>query len=497
MNKNLDTQLEYAIRTHKNVILRGKHGVGKTMRLKKIFEKHKLNAMYLSASTLDPWVDFIGIPKEKTDKNGNAFLEIVPPKALANNDVDVIFIDEFNRGPKKIRNAVMELIQFKTINGRHFPNLKYVWAAINPADEDKTYDVEQLDPAQLDRFHFIIDVPYAVDYEYFAQKFGPEIATASKEWWMNLDAKQKNDVSPRRLDYALEVYTDGGDMDYVLPQNVNTSQLLHAIEKGSPVAQLKRLVEAADKDKAKKFIRVENNYNACLDQILKNDTYKKFFLPLLESEKQMALLENDENLQNQVFENADEYHDLMVDMAKIQEGPLSARAECLLDEREPLAQNPTTPIGSIFTNVSQFYIYLNPEQTRDAFNKFLGGLKDTDFDTAKARKTLGKDLVEKIPLDLDEALADKAETVYNRLLEAMSDKEIQAVEHLVKTHNFLLLYRMLNQETKETDNLSKTPDKTLEICRKVRSLGGGFICKAAQNQKDEPYVAPLKETEKK
>ena len=44
-------------------------------------------------------------------------------------------MDEFSRAHKKVRNAVMELIQFKSINGRKFKNLKIVWAAINPDDD--------------------------------------------------------------------------------------------------------------------------------------------------------------------------------------------------------------------------------------------------------------------------------------------------------------------------------------------------------------------------
>ena len=65
---------------------------------------------------------------KKTDDNGNSYLDLVRPQEFQDDEVEAIFMDEFSRH-KKVRNAVMELIQFKSINGRKFKNLKIVWAA--------------------------------------------------------------------------------------------------------------------------------------------------------------------------------------------------------------------------------------------------------------------------------------------------------------------------------------------------------------------------------
>ena len=79
---------------------------------------------------MHPWVDFIGVPKEKTDDNGNSYLDLVRPQEFQDDEVEAIFMDEFSSFThKKVRNAVMELIQFKSINGRKFKNLKIVWAS--------------------------------------------------------------------------------------------------------------------------------------------------------------------------------------------------------------------------------------------------------------------------------------------------------------------------------------------------------------------------------
>ena len=58
---------DFWIENNLNVLLRGKHGVGKTAMVVDAFERNNLKYKYFSASTMDPWVDFIGVPKEKTD----------------------------------------------------------------------------------------------------------------------------------------------------------------------------------------------------------------------------------------------------------------------------------------------------------------------------------------------------------------------------------------------------------------------------------------------
>lgn len=214
-----------------NVIFSGRHGVGKTEIIKAIFNaqfgentESKEKWVYFSASTMDPWVDFIGVPKAVENKNGEQVLELIRPARFHDDSIEAIFFDEFNRAPAKVRNAVMELIQFKSINGRKFKNLKVVWAAINPYDEDGTYDVEKLDPAQLDRFEVQIDVPYKVDAAYMKKKHG-NLCVPFMEWWNNLKDDLKYTISPRRLDKGIEIHKIGGNLSDVFPKNSNVSDL--------------------------------------------------------------------------------------------------------------------------------------------------------------------------------------------------------------------------------------------------------------------------------
>ena len=64
---NLDKKIDFWIKNNQNVLFLGKHGVGKTAIVKEAFERHNLKYRYFSASTMDPWVDFIGVPKETID----------------------------------------------------------------------------------------------------------------------------------------------------------------------------------------------------------------------------------------------------------------------------------------------------------------------------------------------------------------------------------------------------------------------------------------------
>jgi len=301
----------------KNVLLEGKHGTGKTSLVTEVFDKNCKNWLYFSGSTLDPWVDFIGVPKEV--KRGNEYvLSFVLPEKMSDESVEAIFIDEYNRSHKKVRNGTMELIQFKSINGRKFPNLKVVWAAINPNDDDdEIYDVETLDGAQTDRFQIQIKVPFIPDYEYFVKKFGIDYTKSAIEWWNGIPDKAKKMVSPRRLDYALEIFREGGDVFDVLPLETNPTKLLATLKVGSLEDKLKSLFKAKNADKAKTFFEQENNFQAALPIIKRNDEYLKFFLPTIDNERISSLFFSDNKFRQFILEHAPYFKPALEEISKL------------------------------------------------------------------------------------------------------------------------------------------------------------------------------------
>ena len=313
----IENKLVQYFKLGKNVLLEGKHGTGKTSLIQKVFGDNCKNWLYFSGSTLDPWVDFVGVPKE-IEKNGEYVLSFVLPEKMADNKVEAIFIDEYNRSHKKIRNSVMELIQFKSINGRKFPNLKVVWAAINPADdEDESYDVETLDPAQLDRFQVKIKVPYSPDFEYFKNKFSVKIAQGAIEWWDGLPKEAQNLVSPRRLDYALEIFQEGGDIFDVLDDKSNPTKLLVTLQVGSLILKIKELYDSKSGKETRKFFLSENNFQGALPINKKNKEYLQFFLPLLNNERLSAIFFSDVKAQKFILENSQLFKDPLEEIAKL------------------------------------------------------------------------------------------------------------------------------------------------------------------------------------
>jgi hypothetical protein len=228
MSNNIEKKLINYGKLSYNVMLSGKHGVGKTAIINEVFNtlygKQGVDWLYFSASTMDPWVDFIGIPKNYTNSEGEEVFKIIPPENFSNNNVKALYFDEFNRADGKIRNAVMELLQFKSINGRRFDQLQCIWASINPADDENNYQVEELDPAQLDRFQIQIELPYDVSKKYFTKKFG-KLGELGCQWWSKLQSEEKDLISPRRLEYILNAHQNNCDIRDLISKKIDTNPL--------------------------------------------------------------------------------------------------------------------------------------------------------------------------------------------------------------------------------------------------------------------------------
>jgi hypothetical protein len=298
-----DDKLDFWIKKQYNVLFKGRHGVGKTARVINAFNRNNLKWKYFSASTLDPWVDFVGVPKEVKNENGTSYLELIRPKHFAEDEVEAIFLDEYNRSVSKVRNATMELIQFKSINGKKFEKLKFIWVAINPDDEDdantskEKYDVEELDPAQKDRFQIHVEIPYKPDLTYFRTKYGTNVGNILFDWWNDLKPEEKNNVSPRRLDYAGQIYMDGGDLrDVLYGKNINVSFLIEELQNGGFKQQMESIFAERDTVKAYNFVNNENCYTAAIKHIVASKEKLTFFFPHIPEEKKVVLIKTENNV---------------------------------------------------------------------------------------------------------------------------------------------------------------------------------------------------------
>lgn len=297
----IETDLDFALKNKRNVLLTGIHGVGKTQTIKKKFDKEfgKDHWKYYSTPTMDVFIDLIGCPRV-VGEGDQQYLKLVKPREWSDDSIHALFLDELPRAPEKVLNTLMELLLFKTINGRHYPNLQVIWAAQNPTDQG--YSGEELDEALKDRFPIQITFPSEINYEYFAEKFGPEIATAGKDWWDSLDVAKRRIVSPRRLDDAIEIIQAGGDVNNVLPKESNPGKLLKALKSGYiAIEELKKILKKKNnKALLEKFFEEENNYFATKEYIIEHNNK---LLAYISDERLAEMVYNQDKIRGYVLDH--------------------------------------------------------------------------------------------------------------------------------------------------------------------------------------------------
>lgn len=460
----LEKKLEFWLKNNYNALLRGAHGVGKTALVKDTFERAGLKWMYFSCSTMDPWVDFIGVPKE-IKEGDKSYLDLIRPKIFQNDEIEALFFDEFNRAPKKVRNAVMELIQFKSINGKKFHNLKVIWAAINPSDDENTYDVEELDPAQLDRFHVHVDIPCVPSGPYFKKQYGEDWAEAAITWWRELDSNVKKEVSPRRLDYALDMYKKGGDLKDVLPSNANVAKLLVELANGPITKKLKNLFESKNVEDSKKFLTIENHYSACIGNILGDHRYLNFFIPLISDEKIGSLISKHKAVENLLFNRFDQFESLLSQFGKVNKN-IAAR---LVAQQKQLQQQ------NILKNIDKikFDRHFNPNADENQFASISSTLEKI-YPTTQDRKKQYNLLNDHLPPVLTLVQAEKCFTVLLDIITRSNKATLSQYPNIVKMLNHALAWQIHygvypNISAYEMKILTKQPDFILNVAKHEQS----------------------------
>jgi hypothetical protein len=250
---NLENILNFACDTKRNVHITGAHGTGKTAVVEKVFkEKYGENGyVILNGATVDPYVDVVGLPYAQ-GSDDNKSLGFLRPAIWAKGK-RALFVDEYNRTSPPVRNAVMELSQFGTVNGIK-TDIEVVVVANNPADlKDASgkpvYDVSPVDPAQKDRFTIWIETEDGPDKDFFESKYGSEVAKVVLQFWNGLDEKVRvgSGLSPRRMEYAVDAYNDGlEDMGYVIPEVLYPQTFKTAMDGISNISKFRNAAIAGD-----------------------------------------------------------------------------------------------------------------------------------------------------------------------------------------------------------------------------------------------------------
>ncbi len=135
----------------KSIMLRAKHGVGKSSVVRQAADELGINFFDVRLSQCEVG-DIKGLPFLNAEKEITSFLKPYWwPRDKASKGF--LFFDELNRANKDVLQAVFEICLDRRLDGESLPAGWRVVTAINAEDD---YDVVELDPALLDRW-FVID----------------------------------------------------------------------------------------------------------------------------------------------------------------------------------------------------------------------------------------------------------------------------------------------------------------------------------------------------
>ena len=142
----------------KPVLLRGRHGVGKSQVVYQAAETLGLPVIERRASQMTEG-DLVGLPK--TDGEVTSFC---PPDwyMQACHAPALLFLDEVDRATIEVRQGIFELTDSRKLNGHHLHPDTVVFAAVNGGEHAGQYQVGEMDPAELDRWT-VFDVEPTVE----------------------------------------------------------------------------------------------------------------------------------------------------------------------------------------------------------------------------------------------------------------------------------------------------------------------------------------------
>ncbi len=148
-----------------NLMLVGKHGIGKSEILTRYFQQLgiKVNTLFLGQMS-DPG-DLIGLPRLDEATGKTVFM---PPYWFPTDGKPIVlFLDELNRARPEVLQTIMDLALNRKLAGRALPEGSRLIAAVNEGEE---YQLTDLDPALVSRFNIYTFRPTAQEWLLWASE---------------------------------------------------------------------------------------------------------------------------------------------------------------------------------------------------------------------------------------------------------------------------------------------------------------------------------------
>lgn len=151
--------------SEQNIMLSGRHGIGKSEILTKFYEDKGMKVVALFLGQMSDPGDLIGLPS-KDEKTGKT--EFMPPYWFpVDGKPVVLFLDELNRARPEVLQTIMDLALNRKLAGKMLPEGSVVISAVNDGEE---YQLTDLDPALVSRFNIYQFSPTTAEWLMWAEQ---------------------------------------------------------------------------------------------------------------------------------------------------------------------------------------------------------------------------------------------------------------------------------------------------------------------------------------
>lgn len=147
-----------------NIMLVGKHGIGKSRILEEYYSKKGCKVVTLFLGQMSDPGDLIGLP-EKDEKTGKTEF-LLPYWFPTDRKPVVLFLDELNRARPEVLQTIMDLTLNRKLAGKALPMGSRIISAVNNGNE---YQLTDLDPALVSRFNIYEFAPTVSDWIKWAE----------------------------------------------------------------------------------------------------------------------------------------------------------------------------------------------------------------------------------------------------------------------------------------------------------------------------------------
>ena len=180
------------------VMIRGRHGVGKSQVVYQLAEKLGMKVVERRISQMMEG-DLMGLPS--TDGESTSWNHPDWYKECAEH-ARVLFFDEVDRGDQQVRQGIMQIGDSHSFNGLGLHPSTIVIAAVNGGKHGAEYQVGEMDPAENDRWTIYDVEPTIVDWlDWAKDKVNPmmwSFVNQSRDHLEHKEAFQPDEVYPSR-----------------------------------------------------------------------------------------------------------------------------------------------------------------------------------------------------------------------------------------------------------------------------------------------------------